>query len=95
MRENVYNNEQYWEALQMMANRMAFSEQKYGSIENTYPHTKRALTNIKKRLKLYEETGNTEWLIDAANFCIIEHLRPSHKEPYFRATGSEESPGLI
>lgn len=95
IRTNVYDNDKYWEAVQMMANRMAFSEQKYGSLEDSYPDRFKALTQVSNRIKYYIETGNTEWLIDAANFCLIEHLHPASPNAHFRATGSEESPGLI
>lgn len=95
LRTNVYDNDKYWEVIQMMANRMAFSQQKYGSIEDNYPDKFKALTQVSVRIKYYIETGNIEWLIDAANFCIIEFLRPASPNAHFIATGSEESPGLI
>ena len=94
LRSNVYPRMDYWDAIQKMANRMAFSQQKYGDLEENYPSIS-AYKNIQERLWLYLETGNTEHLLDAANFCVIEHLIPSHERAHFRATGSEESPGLV
>lgn len=47
-----------------------------------------------ERLRLYRETDNTEWLVDLANFAMIEYMHPSHPQAHFRATGSNESPGL-
>lgn len=29
-----------------------------------------------------------------ANFAMIEYMHPSHPQAHFRATGSDESPGL-
>lgn len=89
-----YPRDDYVAALQKMLNRMAVSEHKYGPIENNYPSPKCALDNLVERIRMYEETGNTEWLLDAANFAVIEFLRPSHEAPHFRATDSDESPGL-
>jgi hypothetical protein len=53
-----------------------------------------AIASLKKRLKKYEETGNTEWLVDIANFAMIEYMYPQHEQAHFRATDSHESPGL-
>lgn len=90
----VYGEQRYYPLLQMMANRMAVSEHKYGKIETVYPHDKQAVNNIAVRVALYHETGNTEWLLDAANYCLIEMLAPSHPDAHFRATDSDESPGI-
>jgi len=90
----VYPHVGWWEAIQMMANRMCMSEPKYGDIADTYPHKGDALQGLRDRLQKYEETGNTEWLLDVANMALIEHLHPAHPQAHFRATGSEESPGF-
>jgi hypothetical protein len=37
--------------------------------------------------------GNTEYLIDAANYCMIEFLYPKHPDAFFRPTDSDESNG--
>jgi hypothetical protein len=94
VRTYVYPNASYWEAVQMMANRMAVSEEKYGSIDDNYPAAN-ALATLHQRLAKYAETGNTEWLLDVANMALIEHLRPSVPEAHFRATDSDESPGIV
>ena len=38
-----------------------------------------ALGNLKKRIEKYEETGNTEFLADVANYAMIEFMNPSIK----------------
>ena len=83
------------EFLQGMAARMDVSFHKYGKVKDAYPHTLDALASMADRIKRYRETGNTEWLIDAANFAMIEYMRPSHPEAHFRATDSDESPGRV
>ena len=90
----VFPHDGYWDAVGMAANRMAVSEQKYGSVEDNYPGAD-ALGTIHQRLARYAETGNTEWLLDVANMALIEHLRPSHPDAHFRATDSDESPGIV
>lgn len=39
--------------------------------------------------------GNTEYLMDAANFCMIEWMLPSHPEAHFKATDEDGSPGRV
>lgn len=94
LRPEVYPRDGYWDAIQKMANRMSVSQHKYGDLESNYPTPKNSLKTAKERLDLYYSTGNTEFLLDAANQLVIEHLFPTHKNAHFRATDSDESPGL-
>lgn len=74
-------------------NRMAMSYYKYGPIAVNFGEKLcKATPQIHARLKLYEETGNTEWLVDIANMCMIEWKYPQHPQAHFRATSSEEAP---
>lgn len=81
--------------VQGMMNRLTFSHQKYGSIHDSFPTHRTGVAQIQPRLEKYLETGNTEWLIDIANYALIEYICPSVKGAHFRATGSEESPGAV
>ena len=78
----------------MMA-RMGVSFHKYGSFFDKFPEQATGLDQIEQRIQLYRESGNVEWLIDAANYCMIEAACPSHSNAHFRATSAEESPGRI
>jgi hypothetical protein len=79
--------------LQRMCNAMCMSLYKYGRIGDAYPHKVDAIATLKKRLELYEETGNLEWLVDVANMAMIEYTLPAHKEAHYAATDSKDSPG--
>ena len=81
------------EFVRLMKNRMAVSYHKYGAIADAYPHRVSALKSLEARLQQYHETGNTEWLVDAANFAMIEFMLPSHPDATFVATDSDASPG--
>jgi hypothetical protein len=83
------------EFVQGMANRMATSFFRYGKLVEAYPHKINALDSLELRLKKYRETGNTEYLIDAANFAMIEFKLPSLPNARFEATDSNGSPGRI
>jgi hypothetical protein len=78
---------------QGMADRMAVSYCKYGAVAEAYPARVDAVASLKARLEKYERTGNTEWLMDVANFAMIEFMRPRHKRAHFQATDSKDSPG--
>lgn len=83
------------EFLRGMINRMAMSFEKYGAVSEAYPDKFNALASMEKRLALYAETGNSEALIDAANFLMIEFMRPRHAAAHFHAQDSSSSPGRI
>ena len=78
---------------QGMVDRMNMSYFKYGLVSEAYPAKVDAIASLKKRLALYEETGNTEWLMDIGNFAMIEYMYPRHPKAHFRSTDSDESPG--
>lgn len=78
---------------QGMINRMEASYHKYGPLAAAYPHKVDAIKSLNTRLKKYQETGNTEWLMDVANFAMIEFMHPSHPQAHYKATDTAESPG--
>ena len=78
-------------------NRMIMSYYKYGPIKINYGDSRlvNSIDSLKVRLAKYEETGNTEFLADIANFAMIEYMHPQHPNAHFKATDSDESPGLV
>jgi hypothetical protein len=41
------------------------------------------------------EPGNAEYLVDAANFLMIEFMHPAHPNAHYAATDKEGSPGRV
>lgn len=80
--------------LQCMLNSMITSHFKYGNVSDCYPKKVSAIKSLKERLKLYERTGNADWLIDVSNFAMIEFMHPAHPKFHHRPTSAKESPGL-
>lgn len=76
-----------------MENRMRVSHYKYGPLENNYPFPVNAIDSLKARLAQYLEDGNIEWLIDVANFAMIEALYPAHMSAHYDPV--VESIGLV
>lgn len=63
----------------LMQNRLIMGAFRYGRINNfeeklDYSYVKEA----KKRLRLYELTGNKEFLVDASNMCLLEFSENKH-----------------
>lgn len=83
------------EFLQGMVDRMAMSFYKYGRVADAYPHKVDALKSLRDRLRKYDETGNTEFLMDAANFAMIEFMHPSLPGAFYQATDADQSPGRV
>jgi hypothetical protein len=75
--------------MQGMYNRMAMSYHKYGPVAKGFPEPFDAIASLKDRLANYEATGNFEWLMDIANFAMIEYMRPKHPKAHFEATDGD------
>lgn len=73
----TYDNQRYADALQLMLNRMASRVESQGPIEAMYPIPHRAHRLIQDRVDMYLGSGDRQFLIDAANLCLIEYLQPS------------------
>lgn len=89
---NVVASEMSEKFLQGMGDRMSVSYHKYGAVvESTSDH----IESLQKRLEKYASDGNTEWLMDVANFAMIEFMNPRHPNAHYRATDADESPGRV
>lgn len=80
--------------IQGMLDRMAIGFHNYGHMRR-YELKSNSIKNVKIRLKKYRESKNTEFLIDAANYCMMEFCVPGIKGAFFKPTTKEESPGAI
>lgn len=80
--------------VQGMADRMAVSYCKYGAAADAYPHRVSAINSLLARVQKYQDTGNTEWLMDVANFAMVEFMYPSDGSCY-TPTDSAASPGRV
>ncbi len=77
-------------------NRVEVSYHKYGSAADNFGA--KCVDAIKSHdlcIRKYLETGNTEYLCDAANYLMFEFMYPQHENAHFRATSSDESAGTV
>ena len=91
---DIYVRDWSSEFIQYMKDRIYMSHYKYGYVSQTYPQLAQAYKCIEERLELYKKTHNTEYLVDIANFAMIEYMRPAFEDAKFVATDSDKSPGL-
>ena len=81
---------------ELRKNRVELSHYKYGSVRKNYKTGNMdALGSMKLCVEKYLETGNTEYLCDAANYLMFEFMFPQVKGAHFRATDSSESAGTV
>ncbi|MGQ0679218.1 MAG: hypothetical protein ACT4OM_06115 [Actinomycetota bacterium] len=81
------------EFLEGMLARMAVSFHKYGAVQDAFVAGVDFLDSAAQRISEYRKTKNTEFLIDAANFLMMEFMYPSISGAEFVPTDSEGSPG--
>lgn len=85
-----------------MRDRMVVSFYKYGPVAEGAPKVD-VIASLMARLRLYAngdeakgiKAGNTEYLMDVANFAMIEFMYPKHPGAYFQGTDDEGSPGRV
>lgn len=80
---------------ELRQNRVALSFYKYGTAADNFGmKLVNALESHDLCIKKYMETGNTEYLCDAANYLMFEFMYPQREGAYFKATESKDSAGI-
>lgn len=72
---------------QYMRNRLIMGALRYGLLSEKRKKGGKweLLEAIKTKIEKYEETGNTEYLVDAANYCLLAFECDSHPNKHFHA----------
>ncbi|WP_010218876.1 hypothetical protein [Sphingomonas sp. PAMC 26621] len=80
-------------AVKMMS-AMMVSFHKYGRVAQAYPLKFSASDDVRARMAKYRATGNKHYLVDAANFAMIEAMHPGRKEgAEWAGNDAADSPG--
>lgn len=81
---------------ELRKNRVEVSYHKYGSAKKNFSTGNvQAIPTMQLCVDKYNETGNTEYLLDAANYLMFEFMYPQHKKAHFKATDSKDSAGIV
>lgn len=92
----MFWNEEYSEHFdELRKNRVKTSYHKYGSAKvNFGEKLVDSIPTAEICIEKYRQTGNTEYLCDAANYLMFEFMYPQRTGAFFRATDSSESAGI-
>ena len=95
--KNIGMSKEYSEEFdRLRKNRVEMSFYKYGPARKNFgTGNVQAIPTMELCVKKYWETGNREYLVDAANYLMFEYMFPQHPKAHFRATSSEESAGIV
>lgn len=95
--EQIDMSKEYSEEFdRLRKNRVEISYYKYGPVRRNFSTGNvQAIPTMELCVKKYQETGNKEYLLDAANYIMFEYMYPQHPKAHFRATSSEESAGIV
>lgn len=81
---------------ELRKNRVEVSHHKYGSARKNFATGNvNAIETMTLCVQKYQYTGNTEYLVDAANYLMFEFMFPQVKGAYFKATDSKDSAGIV
>lgn len=80
--------------ISLMTNRMVFGTFRYGKWQHKKVKYDR-IGSIKKRLTLFEKTGNIELLVDIANLAMIEFEVTDHPKAHFKSIDDGEHVEII
>jgi hypothetical protein len=72
--------------IEMMRRRILMGIYRHGSYQDPNQPKYDRVSSALARLKLYQEMGNGEYLLDAANLCLIEFVKRTHPKFHFTAT---------
>lgn len=70
----------------LMRNRLIIGGMRYGLLASAGKAQWDRSHFIRQRLKLYEQTGNLEYLVDVANGALLEYVEGVHPNKHWRAT---------
>lgn len=93
-REEILKEDFSEEFINKMRNAMEMSYYKYGHAKKTYPELAQANKCIQERLNLYLKTHNKDYLVDIANFALLEFKYPEFEDAKYEPGDSDQSPGL-
>ena len=80
---------------ELRQNRVHMSFYKYGTAADNFGQKLvNAMESHELCIKKYKETGNTEYLVDAANYLMFEFMYPQHSGAFFKATDDSGSAGI-
>lgn len=69
----------------LMRNRLIIGAIRYGLLNDSHKPKWDRISSINKRIDLYSETGNDEYLVDVANLCLLEFEEGIHPNKHLKS----------
>jgi len=92
---NLYSENWSSEFENLMRNRLIMGALRYNSKRLKTGNKYDLIASIKSRINKYEATGNKEWLVDVANYCLLEFVNETHPNAHFEAIDDEIHSSLL
>lgn len=93
-REQILSRDFSDEFVVKMKNAIEMSYHKYGWASKTYPELAQAIKCIQDRVDAYNKTHNKDYLVDIANFAMLEYIYPMYSDAHYTPGDSDKSVGL-
>ena len=74
----------------LMRNRLLMGAFRYGLKKDKLDQGYDMVGSLERRIEMYRETGNVEYLADCANLALLEFEHPSHPKAHFGAVDDGE-----
>jgi len=74
----------------LQRNRLIMGRFRYGAMEDESKGGYDQVASLRRRLDLYEQTGNLEHLVDVANLAMVEFRHSRHPRRHFHAADDGE-----
>ena len=75
---------------QLMRNRLIMGSIRYERFNHPDKPDYNRVGAIDRKFALYKKTGNTELLVDIANYCLLEFVFSTHPLKHFHATDDQD-----
>jgi len=75
---------------QLMRNRLIMGALRYGRMNASGKPKYDVIPSMIKRILKYKDTGNTEFLVDVANLCLLEFEEGHHHKKHFSSIDDGE-----
>ena len=95
MGNDILKQEYSEEFDKLRKSRVEVSFYKYGAARDNFGAGRvDAIGSLELCLDKFKKTGNTEYLLDVANYAMFRYMYPLPRE-YFKATDSKDSAGTV
>ena len=90
--EDLENSEWSPSFERLMRNRLIMGALRYGTlaVKKCKSHRWDLVGAVQRKIQSYETTGNTEYLVDAANYCLLEFECGNHPLKHFDALDDQD-----